>query len=284
MKKYVILAETGADIPAELVEKYGIYTVPMHVTFGQETRDDGAFPTDDIFQYYQKTGKLPQTSGSNIEDFQVILDRIHAEHPQSHILYLAYSSVTTCAYQSGLIAMEGRDYITAYDTKQVSAGQCLVVVLIARYLEEHPQAELDEVMAKVEEYSTRCHMGFFPGDLVYLRAGGRVSNAAYIAAKLLSLHPLIELQNGYLVGTKKYRGTMERVMKALFAEFIEKYRLSREILFFPYSPGFSEKTKAELEEMARQAGFQEIAWIQTGSVVSTHSGPGAAGVCGLSAK
>ena len=40
MKKYIILAETGADIPADLVEQYGIYIVPMHVSF-----QEGFFPT-----------------------------------------------------------------------------------------------------------------------------------------------------------------------------------------------------------------------------------------------
>lgn len=66
MRKYIILAETGADIPSELTERYGIYTVPMHVSFGAETKDDGSFPIDDVFDYYKKSGKLPRTSGCNV--------------------------------------------------------------------------------------------------------------------------------------------------------------------------------------------------------------------------
>lgn len=282
MKKYIILAETGADIPAELAQQYGIHTVPMHVSFGSETKDDGFFPTEEVFHYYKKSGELPRTSGCNVTDFDNIFDKLHAKYPESRILYLAYSAATTCSYQSAAISAENREYVTAFDTKHVSAGQCVVVILMARFLETHPDAELSVVLEKAKEYSEACHMGFFPGDLDYLRAGGRVSNIAYLGAKILSLNPLIELIDGKLVATKKYRGNMSRVSKKLLAEFADKYHLSREMLYFPYSPGLSEDLKEELEAQAAALGFQEIRWIQTGSVVSTHSGPGAFGVCGIS--
>ena len=42
--------------------------------------------------------------------------------PDKQILHLAYSAVTTCSYQSALIAAEDRDYIMSFDTKQVSIG------------------------------------------------------------------------------------------------------------------------------------------------------------------
>lgn len=284
MKKYIILAETGADIPADLAAQYGIYIVPMHVSFGSETKDDGAFPTDEVFHYYRESGNLPRTSGCNVTDFDKIFDEIHEKHPESRILYLAYSAATTCSYQSAIISAEGRDYVTAFDTKHVSAGQCMVVLLIARFLQENPDAELSVVLEKAREYSEACRMGFFPGDLDYLRAGGRVSNIAYLGAKILSLNPLIELIDGKLIATKKYRGSMDKVAKKLFAEFTEKYALSKDILFFPYSSGLSESTKTDIEERAAAAGFKEIRWIRTGSVVSTHSGPGAFGVCGISTQ
>ena len=103
MKKIILLAETGSDVNAELAKEYGVEIVPMHVSFDNETLDDGTFPVENIVEYYQKTGKLPKTSGSMPDDFEIVLDRIHAEHPEAQILYLAYSAVTTCSMQSGEI-------------------------------------------------------------------------------------------------------------------------------------------------------------------------------------
>lgn len=95
----------------------------MHVTFDNAALDDGAFPVQEICDYYRDFGKLPTTSGCTPEDFDRMFDAIHAAHPDSKILYLAYSAVTTCSYQSALISAEHRDYVTAIDTRQVSIGQ-----------------------------------------------------------------------------------------------------------------------------------------------------------------
>ena len=281
MAKYIIVAETGADITKEFQQQYNIQLVPMHVVFGSETKDDGAFPVGEVFSYYKKAGVLPTTSGCNVGDFEKALDEIHEKYPDHHILHLAYSAVTTCSYQSCIIASEGRDYITSIDTKQVAAGQCLIVVLTARFLEQNPDADIDMIKAYVDTLIEKCRMGFFPGDLDYLRAGGRVSNVAYLGAKILSLNPLIELLDGKLTATKKYRGSIERAASKMLPEFAAKYDLDKSILFFPFSEGLPEKTKKNIENQARELGFQEICWVQTGSVVSTHSGPGAIGVCGM---
>ena len=134
MKKIILVAETGSDINAELAEKCGIEIVPMHVSFDTETLDDATFPAQKIVDFYKETGKLPKTSGSTPEDFIKKFDEIHEKYPEAQILYLAYSSVTTCSYQSCVIACEDRDYVTMLDTQHVSIGQGMIVVAVAKYL------------------------------------------------------------------------------------------------------------------------------------------------------
>ena len=282
MSKFILLAETGSDIPANLAAQYNVYTAPMHVAFGDETRDDGTFPIEDVYHYFESTGNLTKTSGCTPGDFIQVYDEIRSKFPTQYILHLAYSAVTTCSYQSAIIAAEDYENITSIDTKHVSAGQTLVILLFARYLEAHPDCSLEEAIAKIEEISRKCHMGFFPGDLAYLKAGGRVSNAAYLGAKILSLNPLIELQDGHLKATKKYRGKMDKVALKLLDEFSEQYKLSRDILIFVYSAGLSDSIHENVETRAKELGFKEILWVQTGGVVTTHCGPGGFGVCGIS--
>lgn len=282
MHNYILLAETGSDIPADLAKRYGVETVPMHVAFGDETRDDGTFPTTDIYRFFERTGTLTKTSGSTVGDFETVFDRLQREYPGKPILHLAYSAVTTCSYQSAVIAAEGREGITSFDTRHVSAGQSLVILLLARYMEANPDASLARILEKAGELSRRVKMGFFPGDLSYLRAGGRVSNAAYLGAKILSLNPLIELLDGHLKATKKYRGKMDKVALELLKEFPEQHRFSREILAFVYSEGLSDSIRSSAQALAEEMGFREILWIPTGGVVTTHCGPGGFGVCGLS--
>lgn len=281
MSSLILLAETGSDITPELAKRYGIRLVPMHVAFDTETKDDGRFPPEEIRDYYRRTGKLPTTSGSTPEDFMQMFDAIHAEEPDAQILYLAYSAVTTCSYQSAVIAAEGRDYITMVDTKQVSVGQCAVVVAVAELLEQNPGMTVAEAAKAAVEFSERMQMGFLPENLEFLRAGGRVSNAAYLGSRILSLHPCIEILEGKLMATKKYRGKMEKVALELIRDYAGKYKLEKDILWMVYTVGFSEEIRRAAEEEARNLGFQKVSWVRANGVITTHGGPAAFGVAGF---
>lgn len=284
MSKIILVAESGSDISKDVAKEYGIYIAPMHVAFGDETIDDGSFPTQKICDYYENTGKLPKTSGSTPDDFYKVFDEIHEKYPEAHILYLAYSAVTTCAYQSAMIAGEGRDYITAIDTKQVSIGQGMIVVEMAKLLKANPDMTLDEAVEKANDLIARANMCFTPNDLEFLRAGGRVSNVAFLGSKILSLHPCIELLDGKLVATKKYRGKMIKVASQLVKDYTEQYNLDRECLWCVHTIGLSEDVMSKVEETADECGFKTVSWIPANGVITTHGGPAAFGLSGFTKK
>ena len=281
MSRIILMAESGSDITPEQAKQNGIVIVPMHVSFGGETRDDGAFPTTEMFDFYKKHRELPRTSGCTPHDFEVVFERLDREYPDASILYLAYSASTTCSMQSALIAGEGRERFVAIDTKSVAAGQAAVVLTTARYLREHPEATLDETADYVRGLIAKIRMGFIPGDLDYLRAGGRVSNAAYLGAKILGLHPLIEIQDGKLLSTKKYRGSMDRVVRQMAKEFPAAQTLETDALWLIYGAGLSEKVMREVEDILREQGYAAIRWVETGCVIAAHSGPGSFGIVGF---
>ena len=280
MNPILLTAESGSDLTREVAAKYGVTLVPMHVAFGGETRDDGSFPVTEMFEHYAATRDLPRTSGCTPHDFEVVFERLQSEYPGQPILHLAYSACTTCSMQSGVIAAEDRENIHFVDTKQVSAAQGAVVIAVAEYLKANPDATIEEAKAKAEEISKSVRMGFFPGDLDYLRAGGRVSNAAYLGAKLLSLHPLIEILDGKLMSTKKYRGNMAKVVNKLVNEYVENLDPAQP-LYFIYGAGLDEKIMRDVENIASEKGFERVSWVQTGCVIAAHSGPGAFGLVGF---
>lgn len=284
MEKVILVAESGSDLMPVWREKYGVYIVPMHVAFGEETKDDGTFPVEDVCNYYNRTGAVPKTSGSNPEEFIRLFDEIHEKHPEAHILYLAYSAVTTCSYQSGCIAAEGRDYVTCMDTKQVSVGQSAVIVKIAKLLDAHPEWELEQIKTAVNEVVAQTNMSFIPSNLDYLRAGGRVSNATAIAGNILGIKPCIELQDGYLKAAKKYRGNYNKVLPKLIQEFVEMNNIDREEIWLCNTVQFSKEMKALVEAIVTALGFQQIYWTDCGGVITTHGGPNAFGIAGYSTK
>ena len=66
--RIILLAETGSDITPELAQTLGVRLVPMHVSMGNQTLDDGAFPPEEVCAYYDRTGKAPTTSGSTTKN------------------------------------------------------------------------------------------------------------------------------------------------------------------------------------------------------------------------
>ncbi|MBR5545525.1 MAG: DegV family protein [Clostridia bacterium] len=279
----ILLAETGSDITAELAAKHNIYLVPMHVSMGDITLDDGTFPPEDLCDYFRRTGKTPTTSASTPYDFNRVFDQIHEQYPNHQILHLAYSAITTCSYQNALLASEKRPYVTSVDTKHVSVGQAAVVLAVANYLDEHPEATMLETAAAAREIAQKTQMCFVPNSLDFLRAGGRVSNAAAMVGNLLGLHPCIEILDGKLMAQKKYRGQLKKFVSRLLEEFDAKHPLDRKILYLIHSPELEEEVMRIAETTASQMGFEKIVWMGTGCVITSHSGPGAIGIVGYNA-
>lgn len=281
MGNIILVAETGSDIPANLAEKHGIYLVPMHVTMGDRTLDDASFPPEEICNYYDQTGHLPTTSGCAPEDFRKVFEKIHQQYPDKHILHLAYSAVTTVSYQSAIIAAEDLDYVTSIDTKHVSAGQAAVVLLMARFLEDSPDLTVSEAIDAAHEFIGSARMCFLPKDLEYLRAGGRVSNVVALGGRILSLHPCIEIVDGYLVAKKKYRGNLEKVVPELIREYSQREHLAKNHVTLLWSTGLPDNVRQLAEEEVRRCGFESFTWFKTGCVITTHGGPGCFGIAGF---
>lgn len=283
MSSIILLAETGSDITPELANALNIRLVPMHVSMGEKTLDDGTFPAEDIHTYYERTGKTPTTSGSTPYDFEKVLDEIFAENADAQVLYLAYSAVTTCSYHSCELALEEKPYaknVRLVDTKHVSVGQGAVVMATARWLQQHPETSLDEAARKAAEIGLDTRMCFIPKNLDYLRAGGRCSNAVALVGNLLNLHPCIEITDGRLIAGKKYRGAMTKLVPNLIREFAEKHTLKKDHLYFIHAPYLEEDVKAIAEKTALELGFANVTWVKTGCVITCHGGPGAFGIVG----
>lgn len=284
MSEIVIIAESGSDVPAAEAAELGIEIVPMHVSIGQKTIDDGELPPAEMLEECRQLGVLPRTSGCTPGDFSVVLDRVHAEHPNAQILYIAYSAVTTCSYESARTAAEGRDYVHMFDTRHVTIGQGFVVTQAARHLAENPGISVEELMVWSEELASRVRMGFVPGDLGYLRAGGRLSNAAFVGATLLRIKPIIELIEGKLVATKKLRGNMEKAAIGLMDHMALQGDYDTDVIYLLHSAGLPDSIQRAAEEHARELGFKSIRWYESHNVITSHCGPGSFALAFAGAK
>ena len=170
--------------------------------------------------------------------------------------------------------------IRVFDTSE-QVGQAAVVLETAKLLREHPEMEVEEAAPAVRAICDRVQMCFVPKNLDYLRAGGRVSNVVALTGNLLSLHPCIGIIDGKLVAKKKYRGALVRLIPKLIADFADKHRLEKDLLYLIWSPGLDAACRQAAEECASTLGFRQVLWMKTGCVITCHGGPGCFGIVGF---
>ena len=69
MSEIIIVAETGSDVSAAEAAELGIELVPMHVSIGDRTIDDGTLDPAEMLEECRQLGVLPKTSGCTPGDF-----------------------------------------------------------------------------------------------------------------------------------------------------------------------------------------------------------------------
>ncbi|ALV22403.1 DegV family protein [Carnobacterium antarcticum] len=282
MKKIVFSTESGADLPIDLIQQHAIQVVPMHVVMdGKDYLDDGSTPVTDIYDFYERTKTIPTTTSTNPNEYHEFFTKIKKAYPDCIIVHIGYTSKASSSFQNARIVSEDFEDLYLIDALNVSGGLTAIVMYAVDLLEKQPNIELDQLLTHIRASVFKARLAFVPGSLEFLRAGGRVSNMAYLGASLLKLKPLIELIDGKLMSTKKYRGKMSRVAEELLHDYLNRYDIDKEQLYFLYSLGLEKSIQHRMSELAAEKGFKNIKWIQTGSVISTHGGPGAFGVAGL---
>lgn len=281
MARIILSTESGADLPIDLANKYNIQVIPMHVIMEDKDYLDGSLPVEEIYDYYDRTKKIPSTTATNIHEYQEFFKKIKEDFPDCIIIHIGYTSRASSSFQNAVLASEDLNNIFLIDALNVTGGLTAIVTYAATLLDRNPSIEPEELIVKIKEVIPKSRLAFVPGSLEFLRAGGRVSNLAYLGGALLKIKPRIELVDGKLVSTKKYRGLMDVVAEKLIRDYLEQYNIDKEQLYLVYSIGLEEGMKQRIFEIAKESGFKQVRWIQAGAMISTHAGPGGFGVAGL---
>jgi DegV family protein with EDD domain len=281
LRRIILSTESGADIPRDLAEKHGVQVVPMHIIMDGKDYLDGSIPVKDIYDYYDRTKQIPSTTATNIHEYEQFFKGIREDFPGCTIIHIGYTSKASSSFQNAMNAAKNDNDVILIDALNVTGGLAAIVMDAVNLLEEKPTIEAAHLVKEIESKIPKSRLAFVPGNLEFLRAGGRVSNAAYLGAALLKIKPRIDLIEGKLVSTKKYRGKMSVVTEKLIREYLNQYNIDRKQLYFIYSLGLDERIMHSMEEIAKEAGFKHVSWIQAGAMISTHAGAGGFGIAGL---
>jgi len=155
-----------------------------------------------------------------------------------------------------------------FDMEENSRPECLVDFKRAY------GASIEAVRDWVEENKLRlCHW-FTVDDLMFLKRGGRLSAASALLGTMLSIKPILHVDNeGHLVPVGKARGR-SAALRALMEQMKETAVNPEEQTIF-ISHGDSEEDARRLYEMIREEiGVKDVLIGPICPTIGAHSGPG----------
>ena len=63
MNKVIILTDSTSDLSKEIIDKYDIKVIPLHVVFNEESYLDGLeINAENLYKHVDEKGYLPKTS------------------------------------------------------------------------------------------------------------------------------------------------------------------------------------------------------------------------------
>ncbi|MFC7681690.1 DegV family protein [Paenibacillus sp. GCM10028914] len=276
MKKTVIVTDSTADIPADLVKKYDIRVVPLRLMFGSDTYLDGVDITaGEFYKRLVESTQLPTTSQPSPADFVAVYESILKEFPDSSILSIHISSGMSGTYQAALLAsslIEGDPDITVWDSKSASYGFGVLVVHAAEQAAQGLAVE--DILTSTEELRSKRRLYFLVDTLEYLQKGGRIGKASAVLGTLLNIKPILSIDHeGIIFPVEKVRGR-----KKATARMIELFQKDLAgVTNINVAVGHTADPSSVndfLEQLSAVFTVKETVYSDIGAVVGTHVGPG----------
>jgi DegV family protein with EDD domain len=273
-----IVTDSTADIPLAIQQELNIKVVQLKIQFGSESFWDEELAGGLFYEKLASSQALPTTSQPSPHEFLEIYKKLIADGADE-IISIHLSSALSGTYQTALLAgsmlleqeeqLHGRIHII--DSLSASYGIGALAVAAAKAVREGQSSE--QILELVRKTREDFKIYFLVDTLNYLQKGGRIGKASALIGSLLNIKPILSIdKDGEVVPIDKVRG-----QKKAMARIIEMMEtdIPRKKLHMHVAHANNLEAAAQLRELI-EAHFEvlSVAYIDLGSVIGTHAGPG----------
>ena len=271
-----ITTDSTCDLPRELLERHHITVIPQGIVKAGKLYHDGVdIHTADIAAHVDAGGEITTTNAVNVADYEELFRRMMEE--ADAVIHLNIGMGFSSCHQNARLAAEEVDGVYVVDSGNLTVGHGMLVLAAAEAAEAGKP--VTEILQMLEELVPRIETSFVLDRLDYMKKGGRCSAVTALGANLLKLHPCVEVIGGKMTVTKKYRGSIEKVV----ADYVRE-RLAgrtdldtRRAFLVDTCPDDSLASIAR-EVLKADGRFEEILEAKAGCTIFCHCGPRTLGV------
>lgn len=275
MSNVSIVADSGCDLPAHLVEQYNITLVPVFVRFGEEMVSSDDLSNEEFWRRAERSSQGPGTSSPAPGTFYKVFENIVTAG--SDVVCLTLPGKHSGTYNAAwLAAQDFGAKVRVVDTGSFSLGMGLQVLVAAKEAVAGKSADL--IQRTVESLRERTSIIFVLDTLEWVRRGGRLDRIIPVVdkvARTLRVKPILEMCNGEFRLVAIARSTRSALQRL---EDEVRDRLPVQGLAAAYTRGC--EVAADLaSRMAVLAGLQplEVITVEAGPAFAAHAGPNAIG-------
>ena len=274
-----ICSDSTCDLSDELVSRYGITIIPLHILLGdREYRDRIEITQEEIFRWADKNKTTPKTSAVSFEDASAFVKPM-LDAGDELIIFTISSSMSATANVFRMVAEDNNaeDRIHVIDSMNLSTGIGLLVVEAAVMAAAGQSAQ--EITEEIGRLIPKVRSSFVIDTLTYLARGGRCSSVVALTGGMLRIHPKIVVKDGKMEVARKYRGQLRAVVMDYVKDMHDEFMgAKKQRVFITHTSPDREMVEEVREYLDSLGCFEEILETRAGGVISSHCGPGTLGV------
>ena len=283
MPRLAIVTDSVAAIPDRLLQELKIHTVPYYIHRGSEVlRDLVTIDRESFYKWLPNATQLPTTASPGPGDYITMYQRLAEEEGVEEIASIHMTSKGSGAYQAAMAAKAmiveilPRLKIEVIDTLNASMCHGWMAIEAARAVLANKT--LPEVVERVKSMMPITRLIHTADTLKYLYMGGRIGRAKHLVGSLLSIKPLIGMEDGVIVplGTARSRKQAYQNM----VDMVEKATGVGAKIKVAYVHAAAQEEALKIKELVEDR-LQVVEEIMTelSPALGVHTGPGTAGLC-----
>jgi DegV family protein with EDD domain len=284
VKKTVIVTDSVADLPDNIIEKYNIKVVPLYINFGGRSYRENLELSPDTVYSELISGRSIKTSTPSVEDFINIYTNIKKNDNPETVYSIHMSSALSGTFNSAVSArslMVNMDMdIRIIDSKKAAICEGFIVLSAARAaMSGAPTEKIDRLIGNLID-SSYFYATF--EDFKYVLKGGRAPFLAGFIEKAMPLKPVITFNPAGRLKLKKFCLNKESSIRELYSfarSDIIRNDMGRCMIGICYGNDIG--PALELKELVTddpQIHTSEILMTQMTTVMAVHTGPGIWGI------
>jgi len=281
MRKVAVIADSTCCLPSELVEKYGIFLVPIFIIYkGNSYRDGIDMSPGEVYTIMRRRKDLPTTSTPSAGDFLNVYRQLSQE--AESILCITLTSLQSKTFEAAVLAKEKAKEvipdtaIEVVDSRAVAGALGFVVLEAARVASQG--ADLPQVATAARSMIGRVNLLAMLDTLYYLARTGRIARAAAWAGAVLNMKPVVEHSTAIGETTPVARPrTMAKAVKLMLELMAERVGDSTVHVIVHHADELEEGEKLKAEVGSRFS-CAELYLTEFTPGMGVHAGPGILGI------